>query len=183
MADLTPIDIANFWSRVEGSTSFQCWPWHGRKNDSGYGRFQGRMAHRVAYELVNGPIPDGMIVRHRCDSPSCCNPSHLETGTHADNMRDAIERNRIARGERHGMTKLSNDSARYIRENPDGMTVTALAKRFAVSKSTISYIRNGRSWKVVGVEGFEPPTSAVSRQRSTAELHARSSHSFQGLEE
>jgi hypothetical protein len=173
LADLTPIDVATFWSRVAGSTQFQCWLWTGRANDHGYGRFKDTMAHRVAYELVKGPIPAGLVVRHRCDNPPCCNPAHLEVGTPADNSKDAVQRGRLARGPRHGNTKLTESEVLQIRANPDRQTVTALAERYAVSKSTISYIRSGRSWKVVGAEGIEPSTSAVSRQRSSAELCAR----------
>ena len=156
MADLAPIDIAAFWSRVDGSTPFQCWPWIGNKNGNGYGRFRGTMAHRVAYELIHGPVPDGLIVRHRCDNKPCCNPRHLLTGTAQDNSNDAMERGQIARGERHGRTTLTAEDVSYIRQNPDGLTITALAARFGIAKATVSYIRSGRSWKVVGPVGIEP---------------------------
>jgi hypothetical protein len=170
MADFTPMDIAAFWSRVEGSTPFQCWPWQGQKNDKGYGRWRGSMAHRAAYELVHGPIPEGQIVRHRCDNPPCCNPDHLVAGTHVDNAQDALTRGRFSEGARHGNTKLTQEQADYIRRNPDGKRQRDLAKQFGVSVSTISYIRSGRSWRMVGARGFEPLTSCVSSKRSTPEL-------------
>ena len=147
MADLTPIDIAQFWSRVTASTAFQCWPWTGRTNESGYGRFKDGMAHRVAYELINGPIPGGYVIRHRCDNPACCNPNHLLIGTSADNTADAVERGRLAIGERHGRTRLTEEQVHYIRRNPEGRTQATLARKFGVSPSTISYIRSGRNWK------------------------------------
>lgn len=183
MADWKPIELAKFWSRVACSTDFQCWPWRGgASGENGYGRWRGGMAHRFAYELVHGPIDDGLLVRHRCDNPRCCNPHHLEVGTHADNMRDAVERHRIAKGERHGKTKLTLEQVAYIRANPDRLKLGRLAEMFGVSESTVSYIRSGRSWKVVGAVGFEPTTSAMSRRRSPAELCAQVQRHFDSTE-
>jgi hypothetical protein len=71
----------------------------------GYGamRWRGRTvgAHRVAYELTHGPIPTGAVIRHSCDVTNCCNPAHLLTGTLADNMRDAADRQRMPLDTRH----------------------------------------------------------------------------------
>lgn len=147
MADLSPIETARFWSRVSASTPFQCWPWTGRKNDRGYGRWGATMAHRVAYALVHGSIPDGAVVRHRCDNPECCNPDHLLIGTNAQNTADALERGRLARGGRHGNSRLTPEQVEIIRRNPDGLKQVELARQFGVSAATISYIRSGRSWR------------------------------------
>lgn len=111
---------ARFWSRVKRSDG--CWEWMGHRGVRGYGYISindnGLRAHRVSWELTNGPIPDGMYVCHKCDNTSCVNPSHLFLGTAADNLRDCISKGRFqttgdnnpmrrhpecaARGERNG---------------------------------------------------------------------------------
>lgn len=67
----------------------ECWVWTGRQNRNGYGRlhYQGdeKMAHRVAYEVFTGPIPEGMLLDHRCRTRCCVNPAHLEPVTHSVN--------------------------------------------------------------------------------------------------
>lgn len=148
MADFSPITLANFWGRVTVTDPGSCWEWRGRrKSKMGYGAFQDRAAHRLAYELVNGEIPDGLLIRHVCDNPLCCNPRHLIPGTAQDNTNDALRRGRLARGERHGNTKLTAVQVDEIRRNPEGRTGRELAFQFRVSPATISYIRSGRSWK------------------------------------
>jgi hypothetical protein len=78
-----------------------CWLWIGATNGKGYGKIQqGRrggiplLAHRVSWELHRGPIPDGLMVLHQCDSPPCVNPDHLFLGTGLDNMRDMVAKSR-----------------------------------------------------------------------------------------
>lgn len=89
-----------FWSRVERSESAHpalgtpCWPWTGCVDADGYGRVafdgRGRMAHRVAYELAVGPIPDGLVIDHLCRTPRCVNPAHLEPVTRGENVRRGV---------------------------------------------------------------------------------------------
>lgn len=78
-----------------------CWPWIGRLSHVGYGQikqhYRTRHAHRVSYELNVGPIPEGMLVCHRCDNRQCVNPDHLWLGTFGDNNRD-----RNAKGRQRG---------------------------------------------------------------------------------
>ena len=139
-----PLEIARFWSRVRVGFPFECWTWEAARNAKGYGRSSRLgMAHRMAYILVNGPLNDNEIVRHRCDNPSCCNPRHLIKGSQKDNMQDCVSRGRIARGQRNGRCKLSDEQVRFIRQNPERMTGRRMAKKFGVAESTISYIRNG----------------------------------------
>lgn len=137
----------------------QCWLWTGRKNDCGYGRLSvdGRdaRAHRLAYESVHGPgSADGLVVRHRCDTPACVNPAHLEIGTQADNVRDMNERGRHRgrppRGEAHGNSKLSAADVVLIRSlhvpGSREFGGVALGRRFGVRHTTINMIVRRRHW-------------------------------------
>lgn len=66
-----------------------CWLWNGRLNASGYGVFHQTPAHRLVYELLVGPIPDGLVLDHLCRVRHCVNPDHLEPITQEENMRRA----------------------------------------------------------------------------------------------
>lgn len=132
-----------------------CWIWQGFLNEHGYGVISvggrsGRMtlAHRVAWELVNGPIPEGMIVRHACDTPSCVNRRHLALGTPQDNSNDTVERGRQARGQDFPQAKLTPADVQAIRDATDE-TQRSLAKRFGVAQSVISGIVRHERWKHV----------------------------------
>lgn len=93
---LKPRDIEIFNSRYK--VVGDCWIWTGSIRNDGYGRYpvnrQWKGAHRVAYELYKGPIPEGLLVRHKCDNPLCINPEHLELGTNKDNVWDMYLRGR-----------------------------------------------------------------------------------------
>lgn len=68
-------------------------------------------AHRVAYHIHYGPVPDGMFVLHRCDHPWCANPAHLFVGTQKDNMADAKRKGRVYRPPRVAFCKHGHSMA------------------------------------------------------------------------
>jgi hypothetical protein len=128
-----------------------CTLWVGMVSRFGYGRMKidGRRigAHRVAWELANGPIPDGLFVCHKCDVRRCVNPDHLFLGTQADNMADRNSKGRQVRGEKMHWAKLTPDAIEEIRTG--GRDAIALATKFGISRNHIYNIRNRRSWRHV----------------------------------
>jgi hypothetical protein len=142
----TPIATRHepFWDCVDISGGLDaCWPWK-RGRSGGYGvitkRIYGeRFAHRYAWTLAHGPIPEGQIVRHACDNPPCCNPLHLSAGTHVDNMADKASRGRAPSGENCPLTRLTDQQVRDIRKAvADGMLHKDVAARFGISKVYVS---------------------------------------------
>lgn len=143
-----------FWTLVD--TSGQCWEWRGTKDSKGYGvmKLADKMlkAHRLSWEIHNGPIPQGngyhgTVIRHGCDNPGCVNPSHLFAGSHSDNVKDRGERGRTARqyGERHGMAKLTTSQVVNIRL--DSRKHADIAAEYGVSRTHIQAIKAGNRWR------------------------------------
>ncbi len=104
-----------------------------------------RLAHRVAWELEKGPIPEGMFVLHSCDNPSCINTNHLFLGTHDDNMADMVLKNRSGTGEKNSNAKLSQADVDAIRAST--LRPFELAKKYNVSDSNIVLILSNQSWR------------------------------------
>lgn len=98
------------------------------------------LAHRVAYSLANGPIPDGFDVLHRCDTPLCVNPAHLFLGDHKDNMQDKAKKSRAP-------SKLTAADVAGIRAMlAAGKSLCSIAKMHGVGHHAISDIRDGITW-------------------------------------
>lgn len=129
-----------------------CWLWIGTRDPkTGYGalRIGKKMmkAHRVSWDLYNGPIPDGLKVLHQCDVPNCINPDHLFLGTQLDNVRDMIAKGRKSShaGELNGRAKLTAEQAAEIKLATGSLH--EIARRYGVGKSIVGYIRSGQNWK------------------------------------
>lgn len=180
---LTEQDVQRLWSRIDQvSDPDGCWLWTGGTRTTGYGVFPfvrdgawaGYQAHRAAWVSVNGPIPDGLFVCHRCDVRLCCRPDHLFLGTQADNIADALAKGRFPSGERNGAyvhrerirqqrtargnygrlpgesnpaAKLTEDDVREARRLfASGVTKKAIGARFGVSSQTICNVISGKHW-------------------------------------
>lgn len=146
------IHITRFWSRVDVRGPDECWPWTGSRKAFGYGQMwdgeKMERAHRIAFLITTGALAHGAPVRHSCDNPPCCNPSHLLGGTHLDNMRDRAERGRTARifGESNAQAKLTDDAIRFIREHRGKLLQRELGDMFGVTQNMVSKIQLGQAW-------------------------------------
>jgi len=147
-----------FWSKV--SKGDGCWLWTGATGGSGYGqqRRDGVIvaAHRFAWELANGSIPDGLCCCHRCDVRLCVRLDHLFLGTQVDNMQDASKKGRLVlpdprRGERNNHAKLTEASVREIRRMlANGVrNKTWIGARFGVTRKAVHCIAAGLTWRHV----------------------------------
>lgn len=103
--------------------------------------------HRLVYAMFNGPIGSGLVVRHLCHNPPCCNPAHLAIGTHADNARDREEAGRGLIGARNHSTKLTEAQVIEIRRlRADGLKLREIAERFNVTLENVHYICTRQTW-------------------------------------
>lgn len=149
-----------FWSKVTKAGRDECWEWTGRLCPKSYGYFdrsEGRAkkwkerAHRQAWMLVNGSIPDGLHVLHKCDNRKCCNPRHLFLGTHLDNMQDKVRKGRQARnthvrGEQQGNAVLTEAKVRRIRKLAGKMSQRKIAELVGIGQGHVSKVVNRVIW-------------------------------------
>lgn len=153
-----------FSEKVSPEPMSGCWLWTGAADPNGYGHIRAggkKMpqvgAHRVAWELANGTIPDGLFVCHRCDNPACVNPAHLFLGTSGDNMRDKVRKgrcgdtraHRVARGSGHHKAKLNEETVVDVKRllSEGRLTQKEIGRRFGISQTAVHYINIGRNWR------------------------------------
>lgn len=130
-----------------------CLIWTGSTSSDGYGclsvKGKNKAVHRLAWELENGPIPAGLLIRHTCDTPLCCNINHLLLGTNLDNKNDAVTRGRHNKGEDQRSAKLTENQVREIRDrySTGDYTQKALAAQYSITQGALAQIVNRKTWK------------------------------------
>jgi len=140
-----------FWRHVHKRGPDDCWLWVGATHANGYGsikkdRERGQwLAHRAAWHITNGSIPDGMLVCHRCDTPTCVNPGHLFIGTASQNTADMVAKGRYLVRGRHINARLTVKAVKDIRR--DCRRQEDIAAAYGISQATVSDIKVRRTWK------------------------------------
>jgi hypothetical protein len=144
--------IERILSKIEIVTESGCWIFMGRVSELCYGMIGNDagndkklfLTHRKTFEYYVGDIPDGLFVCHRCDVPSCCNPSHLFLGTQKENMEDRSNKGRSAIAEKNGKSKITNEQVNLIIEyKKNGNNLKELSRILPISYWQVWAIANG----------------------------------------
>lgn len=146
-----------FEMKFERGNDDECWLWLGKKNYKGYGYFcmgtsKSVASHRVAYELYVGKIPKGLLVCHSCDNRECINPRHLWIGTAKENNKDRDKKGRFValKGEKNGMTKITEKTAREIKMRiMTGEPMSKISRELNITYSIVNNIKAGLTWKYI----------------------------------
>ena len=135
----------SFWAGVNIKGPDDCWEWTRYVGKNGYGKSswegKSREAHRLAYELSNGPIETGFVIKHSCNNPICCNPKHLVLGTPDGHL--------VRTGVANASARLTEKDVLEIRHliGFGSKTLTSIARQYSVSLNTISDIKHYKTWK------------------------------------
>lgn len=163
-------EVDRFWAKVDKSG--ECWLWTGARHEYGYGltTYQGIQtgAHRAAWKIVNGPIPEGLLVCHNCpgeDNPLCVRPDHMFLGTHKQNMQDCARKGKTTTGDKHFLrrhpearqrgeqvpgAKLTPALVQEIRTRAaGGETQQSIAADKGITQSNAGYIVRRKTWQHV----------------------------------
>lgn len=151
-------EIARFWNKVKTGNKDVCWEWMAARNEKGYGiiniRYKTVIATRVVWTIVNGEIPDGIFVLHKCDNPPCCNPEHLFLGTIRDNAIDMASKGRSRKGKKFWFrgemvvhSKLKEREVIEIKRMLDNKeTCASISRIYGVTPEAINHIKLGKNW-------------------------------------
>lgn len=142
----------SFLSRVNKTDT--CWLWTGPPHKSGYAYVSvhcvATLVHKYSYTIHKGCIPEGLLVRHTCDTPLCVNPAHLLLGTDQDNTNDCIERGRFPVGSMCGRAKVNEDDVLVIRKRwREGESQSQLAREYGLNSSVVHDMVRYNTWKHV----------------------------------
>ncbi len=168
--DFSKGKVDSFWEKVDIRSKDECWKWKAsRPGGNAYGGFRASghhyQAHRFAFIVTIGPIPDGMFVCHKCDNPPCCNPDHLFVGTRLDNIRDMVSKGRhrfdfggidgkrrqrmaVRRGKDSHLAKVTEEIVSSIRKEYKKRVVTynMLGDKYGLCSGAIKAIVRRLTW-------------------------------------
>lgn len=154
-------DLVKFWNNVDKSPGFgpdgDCWKWTGNlsSHSSPYGQFRfnkrnGR-AYKFSYLAFKGNIPEGELIRHKCNNTICVNPDHLELGTPLDNSQDMVRAGRQEKGSARHSAKITEETAYKVKELLDQghgpLAVSRLLSHLGVSQKIAGNISAGWGWQ------------------------------------
>lgn len=155
MTDKDALTLTDLPVEVQGKvkeTAQGCWEWQMYRNPAGYGQLRVNrkawLVHRFVYHHCVENVPDGLVVMHSCDNPSCCRPRHLQLGTHNHNQQDKILKGKGNGGESNGRAKLTQLQIEEIRTRvAAGEKQIHLAAEFQVNRSCVSKIVSKTNWR------------------------------------
>lgn len=151
-----------FYEKVDSSKGpDSCWRWRGYLNEKGYGVFKVSevkfYAHRVAYALANGAIPDGGVIMHMCNNTNCCNPGHLKLGTLYENNRHKVECGRSSLRKKKKYVRLTAEEVATIKLRVKLQhSKASICSSYGCNIQTIYDIVNGKTWRDVSLQNLTP---------------------------